>query len=103
MEYLKKMFWKNFGEIGFFYYPYNMKKRDTKAWNKKVRRERIRTAKHGNRTKSTKPKKVGDIVRLFNKRDELGFVHESYDDYIIVEWYNSMEKTRHRHSDVFLD
>ena len=50
-----------------------------------------------------KPKKVGDIVRLFNKRGELGFVYESYDDYIIVEWYNSMEKTRHRHSDVFLD
>ncbi len=80
-----------------------MKKRETRSYNKRRQREVIRTSKYGNRTKSTKVKKVGDTVRLFKKRDEIGFVFESCDDYIIVDWYNSMTKTRHSHDEVILD
>ncbi len=86
-----------------YFYDYGMKYRDTKSYGKRRGREVIRTSKHGNRTKSTKPKYVGDIVRLFNKRDEIGIVKESYQDYIIVEWFNSMENIRHKHCDVFID
>lgn len=85
------------------YIGYIMKYRNTKSYSKRRGREVIRTSKHGQRTKSTKIKKVGDVVRLFNKRDEIGIIKECYEDYIIVEWFNSMDKVRHKHCDVFID